>query len=50
MLGQSMGTPRLYEPLREVQKHLEGGGGGGLHPQKSFGIVQPPRSGSEAIR
>ena len=27
MLGHSMGTLRLYELLREVQKHLGGDGG-----------------------
>ena len=39
MLGHSMGTLRLYELPREVQK-LIGGSGGILPP----GILQPPRS------
>ena len=42
MLGHSMGTLRLYEILREVQKHL--GGSRAWSPQKNFGISQPPRS------
>ena len=37
MLGHSMGTLRLYELLREVQKHLRGLGLGML-PQKMFRI------------
>ena len=42
MLGHSMGTLRLYEILREVQKYLGGGRGSrACSPQK---ISQPPRS------
>ena len=42
MLGHSMGTLRLYELPREVQKFL--GGPGGILPPKNLGILQPPRS------
>ena len=54
MLGHSMGTLRLYEILREVQKHLGVGGsrgGGGLghaFPRKCLDFTASQIS-SEAI-
>ena len=41
MLGQSMGTLRLYKLLLKVQKHL---GGLGHSPPEIFTISQPPSS------
>ena len=53
MLGHSMGTLRLYEILREVQKYLGGGGGGGRSrawsPQKLFWNFTASQVSSEAI-
>ena len=37
MLGENMGTLRLYELLRKVQKHIG-------RASESFGILQPPRA------
>ena len=42
MLGHTMGTQRLYELLREVQKYF--GGLGEDAPGKFFCISQPPKS------
>ena len=42
LLGHSMGTLRLYELTREVQKLI--GGSGGYPPPENLGILQPPRS------
>ena len=42
LLGHSMGTLRLYELPREVQKLI--GGSGASSPLKNLGILQPPWS------
>ena len=49
MLGHSMGTLRLYEILREVQKYLGGGRSRAWSPQKLFWNFTASQVSSEAI-
>ena len=42
LLGHSMGTLRLYELPREVQRLI--GGSGGILPPENLGILHPPKS------